>query len=66
MSDRQRDEKPWTDEIVAQVRAAREQIFAECNYDLSKLAERLRKAQEASGRIAVTYPRKAPQKPVPA
>ena len=66
MPDPQRDGLPWIDEIVAEVRQAREQIFAECNYDLHKLAERLRGAQEASGRSAVTYPRKAPQKPVPA
>lgn len=66
MSDLQRDGQLWTDEIVAQVRAAREQIFAECNYDLNKLANRLRESQAASGQVAVTYPRKAPPKPVPA
>lgn len=62
----QHDEHPWTDEIVAEVRSAREQLFAACGYDLKKLAERLREAQEASGRAIVTYPRRKPAKPVPA
>ncbi len=62
----QPDERPWTDEIVAEVRLAREQLFAVCDYDLKKFAERLRAAQEASGRVAVTYPRRKPSKPVPA
>lgn len=62
----QGDEQPWTDEIVAEVRSAREQLFAECGYDLRKLAERLRAAQEASGRAVVTYRRRKPQRPLPA
>ena len=62
----QRDEQPWTDEIVAEVRSAREQLFAACDYDLKKFAERLRAAQEAGGRAAMTYPKRKPQKPVPA
>ena len=62
----QSDEQPWTDEIVAEVRAAREQLFAACNYDLRKLAERLRASHEASGRVAVTYPKRKPAKSVPA
>ena len=62
----QPDEQPWTDEIVAEVRSAREQLFAASGYDLRKFAERLRAAQEASGRAAVTYPRRKPSKRVPA
>ena len=61
----QREEKPWTDEVVAEVRAAREQLFAQCDYDLNKLAERLRVKQEASGRAVVTYQRRKPPRPVP-
>ena len=58
----QRDEQPWTDEIVAEVRSAREQLFAACDYDLEKLAERLRQNQKVSGRAVVTFPRRMPAK----
>lgn len=54
----QPDEQAWTDEIVAEVRSAREQLFATCDYDLKKFAERLRAEQEASGRTTVTYSRR--------
>jgi len=62
----QRDEQPWTDEIVAEVRSAREQLFAACDYDLEKLAERLRQNQKVSGRAVVTFPRRMPAKEVSA
>ncbi|HTS53520.1 MAG TPA: hypothetical protein VMH26_09630 [Burkholderiales bacterium] len=62
----QPEEQPWADEIVAEVRSAREELFAASGYDLKKFAERLRAAQEASGRAAVTYPKPKPQKSVPA
>ena len=58
--------QPWTDEIVAEVRSARERLFAACDHDLKKLAERLRAAHEASGRAAVTYPKRKPPRSVPA
>ena len=62
----QRNEQPWTDEIVAEVRSAREQLFAACDYDLEKLAERLRQNQKVSGRAVVTFPRRMPAKEVSA
>jgi len=62
----QRDEQPWTDEIVAEVRSAREQLFAASDYNLEKLADRLRQAQKASGRAVVTFPRRMPTKGVSA
>ena len=62
----QRNEQPWTDEIVAEVRSAREQLFAACDYDLEKLADRLRRAQKASGQAVVTFPRRMPAKNVSA
>ena len=46
----ERDQQPWTDEIVAEVRAAREQLLAACDHDLGKLVERLRATQDASAR----------------
>ena len=61
-----RDEQPWTDEIVAEVRSAREQLCAACDYDLEKLAERLRQNQKVSGRAVVTFPRRMPAKEVSA
>ena len=66
MVDPQRNEQPWTDEIVAEVRSAREQLFAACDYDLEKLAERLRQNQKVSGRAVVTFPRRMPAKEVSA
>jgi hypothetical protein len=62
----QHEEQPWTDEIVAEVRSAREQLFAACDCDLEKLADRLRQAQKASGRAVVTFPRRMPTKEVSA
>jgi hypothetical protein len=32
MANPQRNDEPWTDAIVAEVRSAREQLFAECGY----------------------------------
>jgi hypothetical protein len=67
MPDPERDQQPWVDELVAEVRAARERLLADCDHDLRKLVDRLRAAQEASGRPVVSYPRrKPPAKPVPA
>ena len=39
MSRSQPEEQPWTDEIVAEVRSAREELFAASGYDLKKFAE---------------------------
>lgn len=54
--------RPWKDEIVEEVRLARERLFADCDFDLDKLADRLRREQQASGRAAVTFPRRIPTK----
>lgn len=62
----QREEQPWTDQIVAEVRSAREQLFAACDYDLEKLADRLHQAEKASSRAVVTFPRRMPTKEVSA
>ena len=58
MEDPQRNESAWTDEIVAGVRSAREELLAACDYDLKKLGKRLRETQEASDRAVVTFPRR--------
>ena len=62
MIDIDRERQPWKDEIVEEVRSARAQLFAECDFDLDKLAERLRQEEERSGRAAVTFPRRIPRK----
>ena len=60
MVDKNGLETPWTDVIVAEVRAARLALLAAAHYDLDKLAERLRQEQAASGRRVVTLPPRAP------
>jgi hypothetical protein len=47
-------ERPWSDPVVAEVRAAREALFAESRYDLRAFVARLRKDQKAAGHKAVT------------
>jgi hypothetical protein len=58
----EREGEPWKDEIVEEVRAAREKLLAECNFDLDALAERLRRQQETAGRSSVSFPRRVPAK----
>ena len=44
------------DPIVAEVRAIRDQLAAQCGYDLKEIFRQLRKQQANSGRKYVTYP----------
>jgi len=60
MSNAQERSQPWEDPIVSEVRRAREAIFAEAEYDLEKLSQRLRDRQSASGRRVVT---RSPRRP---
>jgi len=60
VTDRNEQEAPWVDTIVAEVRAARMALFAAVGYDLERLAERLRQEQASSGRRIVTFPPRAP------
>jgi hypothetical protein len=46
------------DPIVAEVRAAREALFAEAGYDLGEFVRRLRAAQEQSGHRVIPKPLK--------
>ena len=52
--------QPWDDPIVREVRRAREVLFAECDFDLEKFAQRLRQEQSDSGRRIVT---RTPRRP---
>ena len=50
------DDRPpetWHDPIVAEVRQAREAIFAEANYDIFELCRRLSAKQATSGHPVV-------------
>jgi hypothetical protein len=51
------DEIPpgWEDPIVAEVRAARQQIFAEFNYDLDAYAVHLRELEQEARKRGVRY-----------
>lgn len=43
------ENKPWTDPIVEEVRAAREALFREAGYDLKRLNDRLMESQKRHG-----------------
>jgi len=52
----------WEDPIVAEVRRAREELFAAAGYDLDLFCRQLRERQEKEGRHAVTRPPRRPQR----
>lgn len=54
----------FSDPIVDEVRAAREAIVKACDYDLDKLALRLKEHERQSGRKVVRLPPK-PASPLP-
>jgi len=55
-------ESTWKDPIVEEVRAAREELFAACEYDLNKFVARLREGELQHGRATVSYPKRVPSK----
>ena len=50
----------FRDPIVDEIRAARDAIARESDYDLEKLAQALRKREAASGRRLVKLPSRRP------
>ena len=48
----------WEDPIVAEVRKAREKLFAAAGYDLDEFCRRLNDQQEREGRRAVARPQR--------
>jgi hypothetical protein len=54
MSDTSRDAPGWHDPIVAEVRAAREALFAAAGYDIREFCRRVRAEQAKSGHPVVT------------
>lgn len=61
MTDGQHEAGCWVDQIVAEVRGARSELFASAEHDLAKLVERLRQEQTQSGRRVVSLPPRAPE-----
>ena len=54
MKARVKRETDWQDPIVAEVRAAREALFAAAGYDIREFCRRARAAQADSGHPVVT------------
>ena len=54
MSETSNDGSVWHDSIVAEVRAAREALFAEADYDIREFCRRVRVEQAKSGHHVVT------------
>lgn len=51
--------EPWVDPVVAEVRAAREALLVEVDYDLHRLCEMLRAHQiQAGRRVSSREPRR--------
>jgi hypothetical protein len=52
----------WEDPIVAEVRAARERLFAEAGYSLEKFGQMLREAQASSDSEVISLPPRRPER----
>ena len=57
-----KEHERWEDPIVAEVRRAREELFAAAGYDLDVFCRQLRERQQKEGRHAVTRPPRRPQR----
>ena len=53
------------DPIVAEVRAIREQIAKECDFDIRRIVEQARERQARSGRRVITAQREKKGQPAP-
>jgi hypothetical protein len=62
MAQAKHPQSTWKDPIVEEVRTAREELFAACEYDLDKLVARLREGELQHGRVTVSYSKRAPSK----
>jgi hypothetical protein len=54
MTDASSEPQRWHDPIVAEVRCAREALFAAAGYDLREFCRRMREKQATSGHRVVT------------
>jgi hypothetical protein len=55
------EHKRWEDPIVAEVRKAREELFAAAGYDLDEFCRQLRERQQEEGRRVVSLSPRRPQ-----
>ena len=46
------------DPIVAEVRAARDRLAADCNYDIRRIVKRAQRAQQNAGKPVVSFERR--------
>jgi hypothetical protein len=60
MTKEEKQLQPWNDPIISEVRQAREALFAEFDYNLTRFAEELRRKQIDTGRQVVT---RSPRRP---
>lgn len=60
MAQEKQMESIWKDPIVEEVRAAREELFAACDYDLNRLVAHLREGELQRGRSSVHYSKREP------
>ena len=65
MSETSKDATVWHDPIVAEVRAAREALFAAAGYDIREFCRRLRAEQAKSGHPVVTLQPHRPSEQAP-
>lgn len=49
----------FSDHIVEEVRAIREQLAAECDFDIHKICEQARQEQARSGAVIVDFSRRS-------
>ena len=49
------DNEPWSDEIVAETRARREELFAAAGHNIEQLARHLKESKVAEGHEVVRF-----------
>lgn len=59
MSDTSKEAPVWQDPVVAEVRAAREALFAAAGYDIREFCRQVRAEQAKSGHPVVTLHRRS-------
>ncbi len=53
--------EPWVDPIVAEVRAARMELFAAAGFDLDEFGKQVRARQRESGHEVISLPPRRPR-----
>ena len=55
MAEQRPEQEPWRDPIVAEVRRAREELYAEAGYDIREFCRRIRERQDTAGHRMVKW-----------